>query len=213
MQINDFIDNSKFYDAFRKSKYFRKANHRQLKSGRFPDLPRFTRIQNFLLESLYSIPDMHNPSAFRIYLYLIRQITGFNSRYSIEYHPKRIKSQMNIRNSFYNAVKLLEDKNMIYFTCKDDIKHIGLNPYPDTWITEGKDRIDEIIEKEVNELLEKKDDALVSDNDDIIESVSSSSWSSTVRSGSLNNEYNPVNREKYDPETEDEILKELDEMS
>jgi hypothetical protein len=196
MKINDFIDNSKFYDAFRKSNYFRKANHKQLKSGRFPYLPRFTKIQNYLLDSLYSIPDMHNPSAFRIYLYLIRHITGYNNRYSIEYHPKRIKFQMNIRNSFYNAVKLLEDKNMIYFTSKDDIKYIGLNPYPDTWITEGKDRIDEIIEKEVNELLGIKEGDLVS--------ISSSSWSSRSSSSK--------SFPSDDSVLDEELLKELEKM-
>jgi hypothetical protein len=196
MKIYEFTDNSKLYEAFRKSKYFRKANHIQIKSGRFPDLPRFTKIQNYLLDSLYSIPDMHNPSAFRIYLYLLRQITGYNSRYSIEYHPKRIKSQMNIRNSFYKAIKLLEDKNMIYFTCKDDIKYIGLNPYPDTWITDGKDRIDEIIEKEVNELLEIKEVDLVS--------ISSSSWSSS--SSSSKSDF-------YKYLDDDELLLELEKMN
>jgi hypothetical protein len=193
MKISDFIDNSKFYEAFRKTKYFRKANHRQLKSGRFPYLPRFTKIQNYLLDSLYSIPDMHNPSAFRIYLYLLRQITGFDSRYSIEYHSKRIKSQINIGNSFYNAVKLLEDKNMIYFTFKDDVKYIGLNPYPDTWINEGKDRIDEIIEKEVNELLGIKKDDLVSN--------SSSSWSSSSSSSN-----------SYPSDYDDDLMKMLETM-
>jgi hypothetical protein len=192
MKINDIMNDSKFFKALQKSKYFRKINHTQLKSGRFPDLPRFTKIQNYLLDSLYSISDMHNSSAFRVYLYLIRQITGYNSRYYIEYNPKRMKSQMNIKNSFYNAIKMLEEKNMIYYSNKDGIKYIGLNPYPDTWITDGKDKINEIIEKEVNELLEI--------NDDVLESVSSSSWNS---SSSSSNSF---------PSDEDALLRQLDEM-
>ena len=88
MKINDILDRSILVRALERSKYSNKLNHIKLKSGRFPGLPRFSKIQNYLLESLYTIPDMHNPSAFRIYLYLIRQITGYKSRYSFEYRPK-----------------------------------------------------------------------------------------------------------------------------
>ena len=187
MKINEIIDESILFKALRKSKYFKKVNHIQLKSGRFPYLPRFSKIQNYLLESIYSIPDMHNPSAFRIYLYLIRQITGYKQRYSIEYRPKRMKNQMNMGNSFYNAKKLLEEKNMIYTHRHDGVEYIGLNPYPDTWITEGNDIINEIVQNEANILLGKTVDALVS--------ISSSSWSS---SSSSSNSY-PSN---YDEELE-----------
>jgi hypothetical protein len=193
MKNNDFIDESKIYKALQKTKYFKKLNNTQINSGRFPDLPRFTKIQNYLLDSLFSIPDMHNPSAFRIYLYLIRQITGYNSRYSIEYHPKRIKAQMNIKNCFYNAVKLLEEKNMIYYSDKDGVKYIGLNAYPDTWRTEGKDRINEIIDKEVKELLGISDDDLAS--------ISSSSWSSSSSSSN-----------SYPSDYDDDLMKMLETM-
>ena len=192
MKINDIIENSKFYKALRKSKHFKKLNHSQLKSGRFADLPRFTKIQNYLLESLYTISDMNNPSAYRLYLYLLRQITGFEGKSKIEYRPKKIKAHMNMGNSFYNAVKCLEDKNMIFYLEIEGDKHIGLNPYPESWITESKDRIDEIIDNEINQILGITADALVSS--------SSSSWSS---SSSSSNSF---------PSDEDALLRQLDEM-
>ena len=107
-----------------------------------------------------------------------------------------MKSQMNIGNSFYNAKKLLEDKNMIYFHQHDGVEYIGLNPYPDTWITEGKDRINEIVQNEANAILGKTDDALVS--------ISSSSWSS---SSSSSNSY-PSDASSYN----EELMKELEKM-
>ena len=147
---------------------------------------------NYLLESLYTISDMHNPSAYRIYLYLLRQITGFENRSWIEYRPKKLKNHVNMGNSFYNAVKCLEDKNMIFFFEKDGIKYIGLNPIPESWETVSIDRIDEIIDNEINELLEKTDYAMISS--------SSSSWSS---SSSSSNSY---------PSNDDDLLRELDNM-
>jgi len=174
MKINDIIDNSKIFKALRKSEYFKQCNHRQLKSGRFPYLPRFTKLQNYLLESLYSLRDMQNPSAFKIYLYLLRQVTGYNTRFGIEYRPKTMKAHMNMGTSFYEAIKCLELKNMIHYYHKDGIKHIGLNPYPDTWLTKYAERIDELIHKETNAILGISDDELMS--------TSSSSWSSSSSS-------------------------------
>ena len=189
MDINAITQNSKFYQALKKSKAFKKCNHRHIKSGRFP-LPRFTKLQNFLLESLYTISDLHNPSAYRLYLYLLRQITGYKYRSIIEYRPKKIKAELNMGNSFYKAVRLLEAKNMTRCKVIDGIKYIGLNPYPEFWITESRDRIDEIINIEVNHLLGIKKDEFISS--------SSSSWSrssSSVSSWSAN---------------DDDIIKELE---
>ena len=62
---------------------------------------------------------------------------------------------------------------MIRFEFKQDTKYIGLIPYPELWITDSKDRIDEIIDKEIIELLGIQKDAL---------SSSSSSWSSSSTS-------------------------------
>ena len=81
-------------------------------------------------------------------------------------------------NSFYNAVKLLEDKNMIRFVYEKDIKYIGINPHPESWITDSIEKIDEIIDNEINLLLGiKKNDLL---------SSSSSSWSSSSSSSKNN---------------------------
>ena len=174
MSIQENIEQTKIYKAIRKSKHFRKLRHSQLKSGRFTFLTRFTSFQNYLLESLYTMSDLRNPSAYRLYLYLVRQITGYKDISCIEFRKKKIKKQMNINNSLYNAIKALKDRNMIYFIDKNGIEYIGLNPYPDTWKTKSIDRINEIIDKEFNLILGITDDSLVS--------VSSSSWSSSSSS-------------------------------
>ena len=194
MNINEILDNSKFYEALIKTKYFKDKdmNHWALKSGRLP-LPRFTKLQNFLLESLYTISDLHNPSAYRIYLYLLRQITGYKSKSSIEYRPKKIKAELNMGNSFYKAERILKEKNMIRYEFIKDIKYLGLNPYPETWITDSKDEINEIINNEVNELLGIQKDAL---------SSSSSSWSCSSTSSSS----------QSFPSDDEYLLSELDEF-
>jgi len=196
MKINKIIENSKMFEALRKSKYFKKCNHSQLKSGRFPYLPRFTKLQNYLLESLYTLGDMKKPSAFRIYLYLLRQVTGYNNRIGIEYRPKKFMAHMKMGTCLYGGIKCLENKNMIYFYEKDGVKWIGLNPYPDTWVTDSAERIDEIIQKEINEILENTDDALMS--------ISSSSWSSS----SSSSESYPSDGEAFN----NQLLEELDNM-
>ena len=95
MNINEITQNSKLYKALTKSKHFKNCNHWNIISGRLP-LPRFKKFQNFLLESLYTVSDMHNPSAYRLYLYLVRQITGYEKKSSIEYRPKKIKAELNM---------------------------------------------------------------------------------------------------------------------
>ncbi len=196
MDINEITQNSRFFKALRKSKYFKKCNHWNLKSGRFPYLPRFTKLQNFLLESFYTISDMHNPSAYRLYLYLLRQITGYKNRSSIEYRPKKIKTELNMGNSFYKAERLLKAKNMIRYEFIKDIKHIGINPHPESWITDSIEKIDEIIDNEINELLGIKKKNLLSS--------SSSSWS---RSSSSSKSY------QLDGEiSHDDLLRELAKM-
>ena len=99
-------------------------------------------------------------------------------------------------NSFYKAESILKAKNMIRYEYTRDTKYIGLNPYPDTWVTCGKDRIDEIMDNEINAILGIQKDAL---------SSSSSSWSS---SSSSSQSY-PSNDDLFD----EELLKKLDELS
>ena len=125
MDINEITQNSKFYKALMKSKYFKQCSSWKISSGRLP-LPRFTKLQNFLLESLYTVSDMHNPSAYRLYLYLLRHITGYVKRPSIEYRPKKIKAELNMGNSFYKAESILKAKNMIRYVLIKDTKYIGL---------------------------------------------------------------------------------------
>jgi hypothetical protein len=194
MDINEITQNSRFFKALRKSKDFKKCNHWNLKSGRFPFLPRFTMLQNCLLESFYTMSDIRNPSAYRLYLYLLRQITGYKNRSSIEYRPKKIKKQINMGNSFYKAVQLLEDKNMIRYEIIGDTKYIGLNPYPESWITDSIEKIDEIIDNEINLLLGIKKDELISS--------SSSSWSRSSSSS-----------KSYPSGIDDELSRLLDAMS
>jgi hypothetical protein len=191
MDINEMTQNSKLHRALLKSKQLKRPNHWNMQSGRFPQLERFTKLQNFLLESFYTVSDMHNPSAYRLYLYLLRKIIGFEKRSVIEYRPKKIKAELSMGNSFYKAERILKEKNMIRFEFKQDTKYIGLIPYPELWITDSKDRIDEIIDKEINELLGIQKDAL---------SSSSSSWSSSSTSST-----------SY-PSDDDYLMRELDEL-
>jgi hypothetical protein len=175
MENKIIFEDTKIYNTLRKSKYSKVIkNATQLRAGRFPGLNRFTKIQNYLLESLYTISDMHNPSAYRIYLYLLRQITGYKNRSSIVYNIKKIRTQLNMGNSFYNAIKFLQKKNMVYFTEKEGIPYLGLIPYPELWITTSKDRIDKIVDKEIDMILEISTDEIIS--------CSSSSWSSSSSS-------------------------------
>ena len=197
MDINEITQNSKLHRAILKSKKLKRPNHWNMQSGRFPHLPRFTKLQNFLLESFYTISDMHNPSAYRLYLYLLRQITGYKSRGSIEYRPKKIKYNLNMGNSFYNAVKCLEEKNMIYFMFIKEIKYIALNPYPESWNTDSIEKIDKIINNEIKELLGIKKNEL-----------SSSSRSSSSKSKSSSSSGSFVSDDILD----DDLLRELDAM-
>jgi hypothetical protein len=207
MNFNEMREKSQLFNAIHTLLVSKKVkNHHELKSGRFTKLERFTKVQNYLLECLYTINDIRKPTSYRLYLYLLRQITGYKNKSSIELRPNIIKKKMNIGNNYYEAIKDLKDKNMINVTEKDGVARIHINPYPDTWVSDSHEELNQIITKEINHILGKNED-------DNLESVSSSSWSSSGRSSSLTNEYNPVNREKYDPETEGELLKELDELN
>ena len=224
MDINEITQNSKLHRAILKSKKLKRPNHWNMQSGRFPHLPRFTKLQNFLLESFYTISDMHNPSAYRLYLYLLRQITGYKSRGSIEYRPKKIKYNLNMGNSFYNAVKCLEGKNMIYFVLREEIKYIALNPYPESWITDSKEKIDEIINNEINALLGITKDELISSSSSSKSKSSSSSQSypsddiltdDLLRELDAMDEIDPKPKQRFNKEPEPldpELLEELDNM-
>ena len=98
-------------------------------------------------------------------------------------------------NSFYNAVKCLEEKNMIYFMFIKEIKYIALNPYPESWITDSIEKINEIMDNEIKELLGIKKDELVS-----------SSSSSTSKSSSSSQSFLP------DDILDDDLIRELDAM-
>ena len=191
MDIRDTINQSKLNTALHESKVIGEIKPSQYKSGRFPKLDRFTKMQNYLLESLYTISDIGKPSSYRIYLYLLRQITGFENRSRIEYRSKKIKNEINMKNCFYEAIKRLEDKNMIKFVYIKDVKHIELNPDPHSWKTVSSDKIDEIMNKEINTILGKTDQDFMS--------ISSSSWSSS--SSSSNSDLN-----------DDDLLVELDNL-
>jgi len=197
--------NSKLYRAMLKSKQGKNLNHYKTNSGRF-DFPRFTKIQNYHLESIYVLSDLNNPSAFRLYLYLLRNITGYKNKEQIDYNPKKIKKDLNMGNSFYRAIECLWDRNLInYYKDKYDNKYIRLNVYPDTWdiIDKDKEIIDEIIKKEINELLGKKEDEY--------ESVSSSSESSSSFSYSSSSSHRLSEKEKALLD-EELLLNELDKM-
>jgi hypothetical protein len=197
MDVRELLRNSKLYSALHKSKYYPNGVKQvDFESGRYNKLPRFTKLQNFLLESLYTINDLHNPTAFRIYLYLLRQITGYKNKSKIEYRPKRIKKDMNIGNCMYKGIKYLKAKNMIELIEDDDLYYISLNPDPSTWITTSKEKIDKIMNDEINAILGKDLDKHIS--------TSSSSWSSSSSSSASY----PSDDDKLD----DDLLKELEKL-
>jgi hypothetical protein len=145
MLENDNKPKNKLLIAMRKAD--KKLNHYQANSGRF-NFPRFTKLQNYLLESLYVMSDLNNPSAYRLYLYLIRNITGYEKKEDIQYDSKKMKADLNMGNSFYKAIEILKNKNLIdYVYDKYDRKYIELNVYPNLWKTKDKDKINVIVHR------------------------------------------------------------------
>ena len=210
-KFNKIIEKSKLHKAMLKHEIKNKLNenkknkglinHYMVKSGRFY-FPRFTKIQNYHLESFYVLSDLNNPTAIKLYLYLLRNITGYEKRESIEYKPKKIKKDLNIGNSFYRAIECLKKMNLIYlFSDKYDNKYVRINVFPDTWDLVEKDReiVDKIVQREINDLLGIKNQ---DESDDIL-SLSSSSYSSSSSSSMSLTEEN----EKL---LNEELLKELD---
>jgi hypothetical protein len=124
---------------------------RKYLSGRF-NLNRFTMVQHVLMESLYSMSDLRNPSAIRLYLYLLRNITGFKRRIRLELNLRQIKRKLNMGSSIYKAIEVLKAKNMIAVETIRERKYIFINVYPDTWETKDKEIILEIVNKEIRKL-------------------------------------------------------------
>jgi hypothetical protein len=208
----EITSKSTLYKAIKESKYKNKINSVKIYSGRF-NFPRFTMVQNYLLESLYVTSDLHNPSAYRIYLYLLRNITGFKNKTGIDYSPKKIRKQLNMGNSFYKAISCLEQKNMIYIdNDQNDNKYIRLNVFPDTWKTTkdmDKQIIAQIIDKERNALLGIKAGELQDESDLDKSSINVTSKS---KEKSIVDSWTPPDQYSRKVEMDEDFLKELDNM-
>ena len=63
------------------------------------------------------------------------------------------------------------------FDYEKNIKYIGINPHPESWITDSIDKIDEIIDNEIKELLGIKKNELISSSSSSKSKSSSSSQS------------------------------------
>lgn len=155
MTIMREIQKSELYRAIQKSKYRNKMNYWKLISGRL-GFDRFTKIQNFLLESLYTMSGNDNPSSYRLFLYLIRNYTGWNFERKVRYVPKKLKKELNMGTSFYNAKRTLLERNMISIEEINDEKFVLINTFPDTWVTDDNAKISDIIRKEIEVIIGKK---------------------------------------------------------
>jgi hypothetical protein len=121
---------------------------------------RYTIISHCVVECLmYALADTPK-TCWQLFLYLVRNISGRarNGREHlpktyIEYKTTKIIKRANIKGvkSFYDAKKLLEERDMIY----QDGTKLYINLFPLTWNIESesiKEKIEEIVMREVNKI-------------------------------------------------------------
>jgi hypothetical protein len=121
---------------------------------------RYTMISHCVIECLmYALSDSPK-NCWKLFLFLMRNISGRTregnnnlpqTNYILE--PNKIMKKANIKgvSGFYNAIKKLKEKNMVYQN--DNILYLNL--FPNTWNIEdeySKNRIREIVECEIHKL-------------------------------------------------------------
>lgn len=195
MGLRTLLRNSSLFKRLNNNGYLKSAKDRA--AGRLVGYGNFVRIEHYLLECLYTI-NTTNPTAIKIYLYLLKQIKGWINEVKVKYSPATIMRDMKIpknsRTTFLNAMRMLQEYQMISISSKDGEKFIFINCYPDAWNTPNQDDINAIIEYHLN------------NNKYLAEKQSSSSSSSSTSSSSSSSSNSSM---EYSVE-ENEVLRELD---
>lgn len=168
MELELIVFKGAYFKALKESRLI--DDTRKYLSGRF-NLDRFTMIQNVLLESLYSMSDLRNPSAIRLYLYLLRNIAGFDRRIRLEFSLGYIKKKLNMGSSVYKAVEVLKAKKMITIEPIREKEYIFINVYPDTWETKDEEVIMKIVNKEISRLKGKIANELEQEEEQILNNL------------------------------------------
>jgi hypothetical protein len=168
MELERIAFKGAYFRALKESRLINDT--RKYLSGRF-NLDRFTMVQHVVMESLYSMSDLRNPSAIRLYLYLLRNITGFKRRIRLELNLRQIKRKLNLGSSVYKAIEVLKAKNMIAIETIKEKKYIFINVYPDTWETKDKEILMEIVSKEIRILRGENGNELEDQEEQILNSL------------------------------------------
>jgi hypothetical protein len=169
MTVSDLIGRDQYHRAlvrYKESKNIRKAS--LVSTGRISvegHLGNFTGIQNVILECLpLALHNEQAGSTWKLLMYLFRDILGKtrneagDPRTAIKYRPRFImeKACINSASSFYNSIKTLEDKRIIYYD--QERKFISINLFPLTWNIENevdREKIERIMETEIGRVYRK----------------------------------------------------------
>ena len=121
---------------------------------------RYTMVPHYIIDCLmYSLEDSPK-TCWKLVFYLLRNISGSALRNGkpktfIKYSQKDLRAKANIKGvqGFYNAIKTLKEKEIIFFN--DD--KLYLNFFPLTWNLNIPEReaIKEIVEEEIKKITKK----------------------------------------------------------
>jgi len=216
MELEKIAFKGEYFKALKESRLI--DDTRKYLSGRFK-LDRFTMVQHVLMESLYSMSDLRNPSAIRLYLYLLRNITGFKRRIRLEFNLAQIKRKLNMGSSIYKAIEVLKAKQMIAIEQRNEKKHIFINVYPDTWKTKDKEIVLEIVHKEIRKLkggntndLEEEEEQLLNDLQEILNESAGASDDYAVGSVKSSSSAGSSSSSSASLKGDDDLLLELEDL-
>jgi len=120
---------------------------------------RYTLLSHVFIDSLLIALADTPKTCWQLVLYLVRNITGIGRnrqgkpKIYIKYKATDIIKKANIRGtgSFYIALNILEDKQIVFFKNNDRSK-LYLNLFPLTWNIENIDSIKKIVEIELERM-------------------------------------------------------------
>jgi len=98
--------------------------------------------------------DIKSPSAYRLFLYLVENCVGFNNdlKSSLLLTTGLLKEcNIKTRKSLYEAIRCLQDKNIIFIKQTDNVKYIKINPSILSWNVD-EDRKMKVYQKEVDRI-------------------------------------------------------------
>jgi len=120
---------------------------------------RYTMLSHCFIDSLMFALNESPKTCWQLVFYLSRNIVGIgrnkkgDPKIYIEYKPTCLIKKANITGigSFYKAIKILKEKNIIFFR----EKYLYLNIFPLTWNIENEEyrnEIKKIVDKELNRM-------------------------------------------------------------